>query len=176
MSDDERALEHTKYRRAQSEPAVDAFDSDEDHFTPVASVIERAADLTDRERNLLRYVWTHTANMEMRSRARSDSQNTSTLAKRIDDVEATLDEKFGRSRKNGDFGNLKGRVDKAEGRRWWAITFIAGLVAVSIGSAFAFGSRIGSLESDVATLKARGYRAHPYGSAPELPASKETTP
>lgn len=176
MSDEDRALTEMQRRRASSEPAADAFDSDEDRFTPVAAVIERAADLTDRERNLLRYVWTHTANMEMRARKRSDSQETSTLSKRIDDVEATLDEKFGRSRKNGDFGNLKGRVDKAESRRWWAITFVAGLVVTGIGSAFAFGSRIGSLESDVATLKARMYRSHASSFQPEDPASKGTPP
>lgn len=172
MSDEDRALAELQRRRASGEPTADTFDTPGDRFTPVAEVIERAADLTDRERNLLRYIWAHTANMEMRARSRSDSQETSTLSKRIDALEDSVVDISGKSGNNGKIGALKERVDKAESRRWWAITFVAGLVVTGIGSAFAFGSRIGSLESDVATLKARAYRAHASSFSPDDPASK----
>ena len=35
----------------------------------------------------------------------------------------------GESGNNGKLGALKDRVDKAEARKWWAVTFLAGLLA-----------------------------------------------
>lgn len=187
MTDEDRALAEIQRRRAPSEPAiVPRSEFDDDHLTPVQPVIEKVhAELCDRivlsEREqwltrtlldlLVPAVWRHAANVEMRGRKRSDSQDSAQLARRVDDVEATLDEKFGRSRKNGDFGTLKERVDKAEARRWWLITFAAGLLVTVIGSAIAFGSWMGSIETDVETLKFRARGDIPSFS-PDDPASK----
>lgn len=178
MSDEERALAELQRRREDSKTVIvprDEFDRDADHFTPITEVLERERIvLTDRERMIVTMMWRHSANMEMRARKRSDSTDSTLIARRVDDVEATLDEKFGRSRKNGDFGTLKERVDKAESRRWWAITFLAGLIVTTIGWAYSFGSRIGSLETEVETLKTRSYRARGSNSfPPDFPAAKE---
>lgn len=172
MTDEDRALAGIHRRRASSEPAADAFDSDDDRFTPVSSIIERAADLTDRERNLLRYIWAHTANMEMRARARSDSQDGALLARRIDELESSVVDISGKSGNNGKLGALKERVDKTEARRWWVITFLAGLLVTVIGSAIALGSWMGSIETTVETLQVRSLRAR-AGNTPEYPATKE---
>lgn len=188
MSDEDRALVELQRRRASSEPGVDAFDTDEDRFTPVQPVIEQVhtnlchrIPLGDREQFVMRTMlellvpalWRHTANMEMRARQRSDSQDGALLARRVDDIESTLDEKFGRSRKNGDFGNLKGRVEQADGRRWQITVWFAGLLVTIVTSAFVLGKWIGSVESDVATLKARSPR---HVSPPDYPAIKEGMP
>lgn len=173
MSDDERALEHLRHRTPASGVPVHA--PDEDDFTPVGVVIERIEhDLGDslsiREQRIIQALRRSDANQEMRSRARRDTGDTAALARRIDDLETTVVDISGKTGNNGKLGALKERVDKAEARKWWALTFIAGLIVTIIGSAFAFGSRIGALETDVETLKARRAR---NASPPEYPAARE---
>lgn len=182
MSDEDRALAELQRRRASSEPAADAFELDEDHFTPVQPVIERVHGelcdrvvLTERERWLVRTIldllvptlWRHTANMEMRARMRSDSQDSAILGRRIDDVETSLVDIAGKSGGNGKLGALKERVDKAEARRWWAITTAASLAIAVIGSALVLYRWIGTVETDVEWLK---QRRRPAISQPAEPA------
>jgi len=162
------------------QPTEEGSFEPEDHFTPVSDVfgqLEERMVLSERERQLvmlvLRLTWQHTANMEMRARKRSDTQDTSILRKELDAAQLAIVDIRGESGNNGKLGALKERVDKAEARKWWAITFIAGLIVTIIGSAFAFGSRIGALETDVETLKARALRAR-NASPPEYPAARET--
>jgi hypothetical protein len=168
MSDADRALAGRDRRITPPRglPA-DSFEED-DHFTPVTQAIEHLDDLTDRERMLFQLVWRHTANMEMRARKRSDSSETSTLARRIDALETAIVDIRGENGGNGKLGEVTRRVDKAEARRWWAITALAGLLVTVISSAIALGSWMGSIETDVATLKARSMRRN----QPDTPADR----
>lgn len=178
MTDDERALIGLDRRRVATpvdgvtvdDPDADAFAA-EDHFTPVVAVMERAVDLTDRERYLLQLVWRHTANMEMRSRKRSDSQDTSILAKEIDDLKTAITDIVGKSGNNGKVGAIKERLDKTEARRWWVITYAAGLFVAVVTAAIAFGVWKGSIETDVKALKRAVYRSQDF--SPETPAKDE---
>lgn len=168
-----------KKPRASSEPAADAFELDDDQLTPVSTIVERLEreigdELSARDKRIITALCRHDANQEMRHRRRSDSQETATLCRRIDDVESQIVELVGRSGNNGRVGTLKERVDKAEARRWWAVTFLAGLLVTVIGSAIAFGSWMGSIESDVKTLKERAARRN--FMQPDYPAPKETAP
>jgi len=158
----------------QSIPVVDSFEGD-DHLTPVAHVIERISRTfvpSERERTLIHLFWEHTANMEMRGRKRSDSSETSTLRKAIDALETAIVDIRGERGDNGKLGELKRRVDVAESRRWWAVTFLAGLAVAVVTAAIAFGVWKGSIETDVDNLKARAFRVR--NSLPEYPAAKET--
>lgn len=174
MSDDERALIGAKHR-ASSEPAADAFDQD---FTPVGVTIERIEaaigdQLSPREQRIVQALVARDANAELRARQRRDTGDTAALERRVDAVETAITDITGKSGNNGKLGALKERVDKAEARRWWAVTFVAGLVVTALGFAFSFGSRLGSLETEVETLKARRGRVHIPGFQPEYPAAKE---
>jgi hypothetical protein len=90
------------------------------------------------------------------------------VARKIDDLETAITDITGASGNNGKLGALKDRVDKGEARRWWAITFLAGLLVTVIGSAVALGSWMGSIEQQV---KAFHYRSH--DSQPDDPAKDE---
>lgn len=185
MTDEERAQISRDHRlqqrratteRASSEPAADAF-AEEDHLTPITVVQERIEDelgrkLSEEGRAIVKALGRHDANQELRHRRRSDSQDTALLARRTDGVEDTLVEKFGKDGKGGEFASLLERVKTAESRRWWALTFVAGLLVTVITAAVAFGSWMGSIESDVETLKQRRSNRFP----PEYPAAKDITP
>ena len=194
MTDEERAQIGREHRlrgsetreRASSEPTADAF-AEEDHLTPLEDVVKRiehtkGAPLTVGELAVARRVHQIAADRHMRVRQqhitpeepyRGAAGMTAEQEQRLDELEATVVETFGKSGKNGDFGTLKERVDKAEGRRWWALTFLAGVRVTVIGSAIAFGSWMGSIETEVEQLKARAFRVRGNGSTPEYPAAKE---
>lgn len=161
---------------ADGPPAVGVpvhAEPDED-FTPVSNVLERVEfSPTDRERLLLHLVWQHTANMELRSRQRRDTGDTSAFEKRIDGVETAIVDIRGEHGNNGKLGALKARVDTAESRKWWALTFAAGLLVTVITAAVTLGVWIGRIDADVATLKQRANRAR-RGSSPDYPAARET--
>jgi hypothetical protein len=186
MDDDERATIGREHRqRASSEPVADAF-AEEDHFTPVAEVVKRIEEaagrlLTEDELRVAHETHRIAADRHMRVRQqhvtseqpyRGGAGMTAEEAKRLDAVEDLLVEKFGRGGKNGDVGALRASVEKAEARRWWLLTFLAGLLVTVVGSAVAFGSWMGSIEADVETLKARALRRN--GSTPDYPAARET--
>lgn len=179
MSDEERALAAMERRRKQT-PAlgVPVTEFDKDDHTPVGTIIERIEDelgdeLSARERRIVQAFGRHTANMELRARQRRDTGDTASLERRLDAAERSIVDIAGKNGSNGKVGTLKERVDKAEARRWWAVTFVAGLVVAALSFAFSFGSRIGSLEAEVEALKARRGRAHVPGFQPEYPAPKE---
>jgi hypothetical protein len=83
------------------------------------------------------------------------------LVDRIDRVETAIVDIRGEHGNNGKLGALKARVDSTEARRWWVITFLAGLVVTVITAAITLGVWIGRIDADVATLK------HRAGSAGE---------
>jgi hypothetical protein len=150
MSDGDRALVG-RSRTPRGGVPVNEFTQSDDDFTPVGDVLAMTDD--PELRDVITAIWRHTANVELRCRILSKQQDTTELAKRIDDVETTLVDLSGKSGNNGKVGALKERVDKTEARRWWVITFVAGLIVTVIGSAIAFGSWMGSIETDVETLK-----------------------
>lgn len=178
MSDDERAMLGREERRRAITPAqgVPVQSRDSDDFTPIGHIVaqleERIGELSHREKLIVQAFGQHTANMEMRGRQRSDSQESATLMRRLDVVEDWIIDIVGKDGRNGKIGTLKERIDKAESRRWWAITFLAGLLVTVIGSAIAFGSWMGSIEADVEMLKQRRINR----STPEYPAAREATP
>lgn len=174
MGDTDRVLVGIARRKPATPIAgVPVHAPEDDDFTPVSMVMDRIEATfipTDRERTLLHLVWQHTANMELRARKRRDTGDEAALEKRIDAAETAIVDIRGENGTNGRLGALKERVDKSEGRRWWAVTAAAGLVVTVISAAIAFGSWMGSIETDVATLKAaRVYRSF----MPESPAAKE---
>lgn len=151
MSDEARALDAMRRRREEASGSFEV----EDHFTPVSQVIERAADLTDRERMLLRYIWTHTANMEMRARARSDSQDSAQLRREIDALQEWRVDVVGQTGANGRLGALKGRVDVFMNRAWAVLLILLGGVAGAAVKLIIVGRAYGELETQVEANRAR---------------------
>lgn len=173
MSDDDRALAHKSQTPAVGVPVHAPQDED---FTPVSSVIERVQAVfvpNEREQMVLTLVWQHTANMELRARQRSETSGAAALERRVDGVETAIVDIRGEHGNNGKLGALKARVDTAESRKWWALTFVAGLLVTVITAAVTFGVWIGRIDADVATLKQRANRAR-GSSSPDYPAARET--
>lgn len=82
---------------------------------------------------------------------------------RIDKVERSIVDICGVSGNNGKLGSLKARVDQAESRRWWVVTFLAGTLVTVLGAAIVFGRWMGAMETSVEALKERGqHRAHSH--------------
>lgn len=178
MSDDDRALASRRVLTPVRGVPIHAPEGDD--FTPVTVIFERIEtelgdELTARERRIVTALVRHDANQELRTRKRSDSQETGTLVKRIDELETSVVDISGKHGTNGKLGALKDRVDRAEARRWWLITFVAGLVVAVVTAAVAFGRWQGTMQAELDAVKARMDRAR-SGSPPEFPASKETQP
>jgi hypothetical protein len=72
---------------------------------------------------------------------------------------------------NGKLGELKRRVDTSDARRWQVVASMIALIFVVLCTAVAMGRWIGSLETDVETLKSRATRSRFWGDAP---AAKDT--
>jgi hypothetical protein len=85
---------------------------------------------------------------ELKERAETDGVRISTLERFSVDV-------CGSSGNNGKLGALKARFDTAESRKWWVVTFAAGLLVTVITAAVTLGVWIGRIDADVATLKQR---------------------
>jgi hypothetical protein len=119
-----------------------------------ASLEERMSDLTEQERLMFTLVCQFIGTAGASSAVSAEAE----LERRVDAVETAITDIRGESGHNGKLGALKERVDKAELRRWWAVTFIAGLIVTILASAIAFGRWMSSLETDVQWLKARTQR------------------
>ena len=150
MSDGDRALAHRRATPARGAVVIDdggSFEED-DHFTPVQHVIDLIEDrivLTERERLIVTVIWRHTANLELRARQRSDSQDSGQLRRDIDALQLAIVDIRGEHGNNGKLGALKARVDQAESRRWWAVTALAGLVVTVISASIGFGRWMSSV-------------------------------
>lgn len=157
MSDDDRAL--ARVRTGNTPIAgVPVHAPEEDDFTPVASVFERIEESfvpTERERMLLHLVWQHTANMELRSRARRDTDGTKALVDRVDGVETAIVDIRGERGNNGKLGALKARVDALMSRAWWLVTVLVGGVGAAAVKLIIVGRAYGELETEVQANKAR---------------------
>lgn len=154
QSDEDRALQAIRDRRATPATGVptDEFNRGDEDFTPVGKVIDRIEEvmvLDERDRLLLRLFWQHTANMEMRSRKRSDSQDTSILSKRIDDAENRLIAISGERGDNGTLGNLRKAVDGILSKSWWLVTALVGGVGAAAIKLVIVGRAYGELETQV---------------------------
>lgn len=203
MSDEDRALEAMERRRRVQTPphSVVIHEHDHDDFTPVGVAIERmekAIDLTDRERELLRLAWEHSANQEMRARKRVElteggqlRADIETVAEHVADVKEAIIDIHGASGQNGKLGELKRRVDGLTTRIWSAIgSAVASLGAAAVliwntsgdyhdvkAAARAANDQIKILQAQVMTLQAaaisRGSRrAGGLGATAEQPAAE----
>ena len=171
MSDDDRALAHRRITPS-SGVVVGEFEQD---FTPVQNIIdiiEERIVLTERERLIVTLFWRHTANIELRARSRSDSQDTTRLRKDIDALELAIVDIRGEHGNNGKVGALKARVDQAESRRWQVVMFLAGLLVTVVTTAVYLGLWMGRVETDVDTLKQRARRSNTF--QPADPADRTT--
>ncbi len=90
---------------------------------------------------------------------------------RLNALDMAIVDIVGSSGNNGKLGALKERVDKADARKWWAMTFMAGLLVTVIGASIKFGRWMSEIETDVRWLKER---RRPSISLP-VDAGKETT-
>lgn len=203
MSDEDRALEAMERRRRVQTPhaGVPIQDHDDDDFTPVGVAIERmekAIDLTDRERELLRLAWEHSANQEMRTRKRVElteggqlRADIETVAEHVADVKEAIIDIHGASGQNGKLGELKRRVDGLTTRIWSAIgSAVASLGAAAVliwntsgdyhdvkAAARAANDQIKILQAQVMTLQAAAIsrssrRAGGLGATAEQPAAE----
>lgn len=99
------------------------------------------------------------------------------LEHRVDALEMTSVDILGKSGNNGRLGRTNGRIDelekrldKAEARRWWVITFLATTLLTVITTAVFTGRWMGRIETEVEQLKARVNRSRPFASPPDAPA------
>lgn len=145
MSDADRALAGLEQRRREAF-GIPIHATPAEDFTPLPVSIGDF-DATPRELELLQVVWLHTANMELRSRARLDNTEASKLC---DDL-GELNEKFvrfqtdltGASGTNGKLGNLRKDVDDAKARADKAPSFVKRAIVLAAGSIIgALGSAI----------------------------------
>lgn len=180
MSGDDRDAAALKRQRAKTSPVgVPIHVPDPEDLTPVTQVvarIEQTMTLNEREQVLVHLLCEHMANNVMRHTQAVKQLDASKLREELnalnDEVEVLrtktevgLADVRGERGDNGKLGELKRRVDQLEGRRWWLMTFIAGTIITVLGSAIAFGRWMGSIDADIATLKARSYRAQPFAPA-----------
>ncbi|HEX5064125.1 MAG TPA: hypothetical protein VFV99_32335 [Kofleriaceae bacterium] len=171
-----------KKPRATSQPAADSFAADDaSQFTPVTDVLElldAEIVLTERERRMFFYLWKHSANQEMRGRKRSDSQDTSLLAKRLDEI----DDKHTRLDVDlrGDGNREHGRVATLERFHARIVKWALGSLVAIAGAAISFGIWMGSVRTDIDNLKQRAQPSQRWRSflpdSSASPDSKEPTP
>lgn len=176
----ERDLEGIRARAERDQlrtppSGVPTGEFDANDFTPVTDVLERIDDPVARD--IVEVMWRHTANMELRAVQRLRETEAGRLAARVDDVETAITDIRGEHGANGKLGALKDRVDKSEARRWWVITFLVGTLVTVLAAAIGLGRWIGSVETDIETLKARASRRAPYSyPMPAEAPAKDTTP
>jgi hypothetical protein len=154
----ERDLEGIQAAKERARKDIAAFGvpivgDDNIDFTPVGQVLEKIDDPNTAQ--WVRDLWKHTANIEMRSIERARETSNAALAARIGDLELAIVDIRGEAGTNGKLGALRERVDKAESRRWWAVTALAGMIVTVLGGAIAVGRWVGSIETDVEVIKER---------------------
>lgn len=86
-------------------------------------------------------------------------QHVDAQDQRLDKLDRAIVDISGVSGQNGKLGALKARVDQAEARRWWLLTFAAGTIVTVLGAAIVFGRWMGAMETSVEALKERAPRA-----------------
>lgn len=138
--------------------SINEFAESDNDFTPVGQVIERIEEvmvLDERDRLLLRLFWQHTANMEMRARKRSDSQDTSVIAKQVNELQDWRIDIEGKSGTNGKLGNLRKAVDGILHKGWWLITVLVGGIGAAAVKLIIVGRAYGELETKVENNSSR---------------------
>lgn len=73
----------------------------------------------------------------------------------IEELRTAITDIRGESGNNGKLGALKERVDKAESRRWWLITFVAGTVLAVAAIVYRAGSLVGDVNSRLHQVEQR---------------------
>lgn len=151
-----------QYRARAYAPALGVpieHDPNED-FTPVHDVLGEVG--TPEAKRIIEVLWRHTANMELRSVQRHEASDAAALRRDLDALRGDLCELRtdivdirGEDGSNGKLGELGRQVNGWASRRWWLLTFVAGTIVTVLGAAIVFGRWMGSVETDLATLKAR---------------------
>jgi hypothetical protein len=177
-----RAREQREQRSRTHAPAlgVPIFESDpHEDFTPVGDVLDQIGD--PEAKRIVTLLWRHTANIELRARQRLEASDAGALRRDLgilcDDL-AELRNDFGKadvdirgeSGSDGKLGELTREVRGWASRRWWLLTFVAGTIVTVLGAAIVFGRWMGSVETDLATLKARAAARRSAPDPFQLPA------
>lgn len=124
-------------------------------FTPVTDVLEAIED--PQLRQVAHALWQHTANMELRARARvGDAADVSKLNERVADLEMGLVDIRGQSGSNGKLGTIgaaiasvREKVDGISKRAWWLVGLVLGGVGAAAIKLILTGRFVGQLETQV---------------------------
>jgi hypothetical protein len=155
MSDADRAL----VSRATRTPAggVPAA-AKSDQFTPVTDLLDVIED--PQLRRIVRLMWEHTANVELRAEQRIGSgidisEHIEDDARMHREIAVALADIRGERGDNGKLGALKSRVDILTTRAWALVALVIGGVASMALKLVMVGRTFGELETEVAASKAR---------------------
>lgn len=135
MSDDERALVGLDRRRTPPR-GTPVQPEDRDAFTPVTDLLDLIDD--PKLRRIVRMMWEHTANVELRSEERAGKGvDVSALVEDLAALRTEAATKFadihGASGTNGKLGELRRRVDGLSSKAWWILTaFVGGIGAAAV--------------------------------------------
>lgn len=129
-------------------------ESDPEDFTPVGDTLAR---VNDPEVQLaIAAIWRHTANIEMRLRARHEESDAAKTSARVNDLELALVDVRGESGTNGKLGNLRAELAEAKAnhttlvnRFWKLVMLVLGGVGGAAAKLILISRAYGSLETQV---------------------------
>jgi hypothetical protein len=177
MSDADRALAGRRHRTPAGGVPVEHTDADS--FTPVTDLLDMIDD--PQLRRIVRLMWEHTANMEMRAQKRVGTEGD---VEQLGAAVAVLEGEITRLRnqaatqhsehvalrelairqfadltgadgKNGKVGTLRERVAKLVERSWWLFTVAVGGLGAAAVKLVIVGRAYGELETQVHSNAAR---------------------
>jgi hypothetical protein len=164
--DDERVAVG-RDRRSTPARGIQA-ERDRDQVTPVTDLLDLidGLDIIDgpRLKRIVRLIWEHTANVEMRAVQRiPDEQDITKLRADVAAIDADLRREFrelqfelmGRDGTNGKIGMLRGAVEKLLSRAWWFFTVAVGGIGAAAIKLIVVGRTYGELEMQCRANTAR---------------------
>lgn len=126
-------------------------DRDRNEITPVTDILDLIED--PQLRRIVRLIWEHTANSEMRAVQRvPDEQDIARLRSELRELQLELTGKDGT---NGKVGVLRGAVEKLLSRAWWFFTVAVGGIGAAAIKLIVVGRAYGELETQCQANTAR---------------------
>lgn len=155
--DEERASVGRDRRATPARGLEIADPRDRDHHTPVTdllALIDGLDEITPRQlKQIVRLVWEHTTNVELRSVQRiPDEQTTAETRREFRELQLELTGKDG---KNGKIGLLREAVDRLMSRAWWFFTVFVGGIGAAAVKLLIVGRAYGELDAQVNSNRAR---------------------